>query len=74
MNTTNKLENKKETKIYKLLSERQLTYRDLAKAVNISYAHAWNIVYGHAYPSVKLAIKIANFLNVKFDEIIEEVS
>lgn len=52
-----------------MLIKKGYSQAKLAEAVDLSSPYVSQIVNGEKYPSGKVAVKIANQLNVKFDDI-----
>ena len=64
-----KEENHKLIKLQELRKAHNLSYDEIAKALNISKAYYWQIENGNRNLYYKLAKKIASYFNMKPDDI-----
>lgn len=58
-------------KIKQLLTQSNRTQAELAETVGVSQAFISGVVKGYKIPSVAVAKRIANFFNIKIDELLE---
>ena len=59
-------------KLRALREEYGFSYRKLGAEIGIAHNHILNIEAGHRKPSLDLVIKIAEYFEVSFDELLDD--
>lgn len=59
-------------KLRTLRQRYNLSYRQLAAELGFNNAHLANIEHGRRMPSVQLVVKIAEYFEVSFDELMDD--